>query len=66
MNGTLCVTTFSNFSNKMNGQTLDTDTNGCTYFGTEVVLRASLIVYLTTGSKSFVVNFIGNSYNSYL
>ena len=49
MNSTLCVTIFFiffiNFSNKTDGQTLDTDIHGCTYFdmhgyiyfGTEVV-----------------------------
>ena len=41
MNNTLCVTIFLNifinFSNKTDGQTLDTDSHGCTYFGTEVV-----------------------------
>ena len=41
MNSNLCVTNFLiffiNFSNKTDGQTLNTNIYGCTYFGTEVV-----------------------------
>ena len=35
---------FINFSNKTNGQTLDTDTHGCTYFRTKVVILKLIVL----------------------
>lgn len=35
--GLIFLNFYIKFSNKMDGQTLDTDTHTCTYFGTEVV-----------------------------
>lgn len=36
---------FINFSNKMNGQTLDLNTYSCTYFDTEVVHVSIVAVF---------------------
>ena len=63
MNNTLCVTIFLkkllNFSNKTDGQTLDTDIHDCTYFWTEVVVYSTssldqslqLVYYIAVSSQ---------------